>query len=224
MTQMRAGTGAEWSWANVVLMKAPQSLSEAKVSRDLSTCPDNNIAGQVDRLFPTFRSSPAALPDVILHVADSGRATTINDDEDCTAIAQRCEASRRAWAESCTRLDPDRPPGDVPLRRWRQLIADIGDFVDGGWAEKAAVLGWTLGDLVGADRERPFARIDRAGLLWLLNGERLIAICENTATIETRTGARQTYHRKTDDPDRVLAWELDRSIRPQQGWNHGADN
>jgi hypothetical protein len=208
---MRTVTGAEWSWANVVLMKSSRSLPEAKVSRNLSTCPDNSMAGQVDRLFPTFRSSPAAVPDVILHIADSRRATAPpckNNDEDCTAVAQQCEASRRAWAESCTRLNPDRPPGDVPLRRWHQLIADIGDFVDGGWAEKAAVLGWTLGDLVGADRERPFARLDRAGLLWLLNGKRLIAICENTATIETRTGARQTYRRKPNEPGRLLAWEL----------------
>jgi hypothetical protein len=28
------------------------------------------------------------------------------------------------------------------------------------------------------------------------------------ATIETRTGARQTYHRKPGYPGRVLAWEL----------------
>ena len=28
------------------------------------------------------------------------------------------------------------------------------------------------------------------------------------ATLETRTGARQTYHRKPGYPGRVLAWEL----------------
>jgi len=42
----------------------------------------------------------------------------------------------------------------------------------------------------------------------LLNGDRLIALTENTATIETGTGARQTYRRKPSDPRRVLAWEL----------------
>ena len=46
------------------------------------------------------------------------------------------------------------------------------------------------------------------GLLWLLNGDRLIALAETTATIETRTGARQTWHRKPTAPGRVLAWEL----------------
>jgi len=33
-------------------------------------------------------------------------------------------------------------------------------------------------------------------------------LTENTATIETRTGARQTWRRKPAEPGRVLAWEL----------------
>jgi hypothetical protein len=48
-----------------------------------------------------------------------------------------------------------------------------------------------------ADRDRPFARIDQAGLLWVLNGAKFVALTENTATIETRTGARQTYRRRS---------------------------
>jgi hypothetical protein len=60
--------------------------------------------------------------------------------------------------------------------------------------------------LFGCDRDRPFARIDRAGLVWLLNGDRLIALTADSATIETRTGARHTYRRKPSDPARVLPW------------------
>jgi hypothetical protein len=44
--------------------------------------------------------------------------------------------------------------------------------------------------------------------LLLLNGDQLIAMSENTATIETRTRSRQTYRRKPSQPGRVLAWEL----------------
>jgi hypothetical protein len=111
--------------------------------------------------------------------------------------------------EGLSRFDPDWPPGDVPVERWRTLIVDIGRFFDGGWGEKAAALGWEPIDLFGCDRDRPYARrIDQAGLLWLLNGNRLVALSENTATIETRTGARQTWRRKPSEPGRVLAWEL----------------
>ena len=64
--------------------------------------------------------------------------------------------------------------------------------------------------MFGCDRDRPFTRIDQAGLLWLLNGDKLIALTENTATIERRTAACQTYRRKPPEPGRVLAWELSR--------------
>jgi hypothetical protein len=47
-------------------------------------------------------------------------------------------------------------------------------------------------------------------LLWLLNGNRLVALSENRATIETRTGARQTWRRKPSQLGRVMAWELAR--------------
>jgi len=125
-----------------------------------------------------------------------------------SAIVEHEGGVPRAWAEGFARLHPDRPPGDVPVKRWLRFIDDIGLFLDSGWAEQAAALGWGPYDLFGCDRDRPFARIDQAGLLWLLNGDKLIALTEDAATIETRTGARQTYRRKPNDPGRVLAWEL----------------
>jgi hypothetical protein len=128
-------------------------------------------------------------------------------EEERTAIVEQDGGIPPAWAEGLARLDPDRPPGDVPPRRWLRFVDDVGLFLD-RWAAHAASLGWGPYDLFGCDRDRPFARIDRAGLLWLLNGDHIIALSENTATIETRTGARQTYRRKPRDPGRVLAWEL----------------
>ena len=128
-------------------------------------------------------------------------------EEERAAIIECDGKSPRAWAEGFARLNPDHPPGDVPLRRWQRFVDDAGIFLD-RWAAYAAALGWGPYDLFGCDRDRPFARLDRAGLLWLLNGDRLIALTENTATIETGTGARQTYRRKPSDPRRVLAWEL----------------
>jgi hypothetical protein len=114
----------------------------------------------------------------------------------------------RAWAEGFARLHPDRPPGDVPPKRWLRFIDDIGLFLDCPFCAVAAALGWGPYDLFGCDRDRPFACIDQTGLLWLLNGNRLMALSENTATIELRTGVRQIYRHKSSDPGRVLAWEL----------------
>jgi hypothetical protein len=114
----------------------------------------------------------------------------------------------RTWAEGFARLDPKCPPGDVPAKRWQTFIDDIGRFLDGPFCAAATAFGWEPFDLFGCDRYRPFARIDCAGLLWSLHGDRLLALTENTATIETRTGTRQTWRRKPAEPARVLPWEI----------------
>jgi hypothetical protein len=124
------------------------------------------------------------------------------------AIVEHDGGIPRAWAEGFARLDPDRPPADVPLKRWQRFVDDVGLFFDSPFCAVAAALGWGPIDLFGCDRDRPYARIDQAGLLWLLDGAKLLALTENTATIETPTGAPQTFRLKPDEPGRVLAWEL----------------
>jgi hypothetical protein len=96
---------------------------------------------------------------------------------------------------------------DRPPKRWQRLVDDAGLFLDGPFSAVAAALGWGPLDLFGADRDKPFARVDQAGLLWLLDGNKLVAMSENTATIETPTGARQTYRRKPGAPGRAMAWD-----------------
>jgi hypothetical protein len=114
----------------------------------------------------------------------------------------------RAWAEALARLDPNKPPGDLPPRRWLRFIDDCGRFLDGGWAVRAAVLGWEPLDLFGCDRERPFARTDHLGLLWLVNGGTVVELNRDRATLETERGSRQRYRRLPVEVGRVaLAWE-----------------
>jgi len=148
-------------------------------------------------------AEPLATPDTERLPAESGEVKV-----DCAAIDGQDATIPREWAEGFARLDPDQTPGDVPPRRWQTFVDDVGRFLASDFATAAAALGWDALDLFGCDGERPFARIDRAGLLWLLDGERLIALSENTATIETRTGAHHTWRRKRAEPGRVVAWEL----------------
>jgi hypothetical protein len=130
-------------------------------------------------------------------------------DEERAALIEHEGGIPREWAEGFARLDPNRPPGDVPLRRWRTFVNDIGVFLDGGWGATAAALGWGPGELFGCDRDRPFARVDIAGLLWLLNGNTLVALSTEIAVIERFTGARQTYRRRPPrDGEVSLAWEM----------------
>jgi hypothetical protein len=124
------------------------------------------------------------------------------------ATAERRTGPPGEWVDGIAALDPDRPPADVPSQRWEQFVKDAGRLLDGPFYAIAASLGWGALDLFGCDRDRPFARIDQAGLLWLLNGDELIALSENTATIKTKSGARHTFRRKPGSVGRVLAWEL----------------
>jgi hypothetical protein len=137
-----------------------------------------------------------------------GRAWT-DTEEERAAIVEHDAGVPREWAEGFARLDADKPPGDVPPLRWLRFIDDCARFLDCEWAARATALGWGPLDLFGCDRERPLARIDNAGLLWLLNGRKLVALTANAAAIETPSGGRQTYRRSPTEVGRVvLAWEL----------------
>jgi hypothetical protein len=142
------------------------------------------------------------------------------------ALVEEGAGVPREWAEGLSRLDPNHPPGDVPLRRWQCFVDDVGRFLDSQFCAVAVALGWGPHDLFGCDARKPFARIDQAGLLWLLNGNKLVALSENTVAIEMPTGARQTYRPKPAELTRVLAWELTPLIQRVGGrqriWGAGA--
>jgi hypothetical protein len=127
----------------------------------------------------------------------------------CEGASTDFEPAVLKWIEGLARLDRDRPPGDVPARRWLRFIDDFGLFLDSPFRRTAVALGWGPYDLFGCDRDRPFARIDQLGLLWLLDGGRLVALTANTATIKTSNGSILTYRRRLEkESSKALAWEL----------------
>ena len=99
--------------------------------------------------------------------------TWTDAEEERAAIIEFDGGVPRAWAEALARLDPDKPPKHVPPQRWLRFIDDCGRFLDGGWADRAAALGWGPLQLFGCDRKRPFY-IPHRGLLWEVNGGRLV--------------------------------------------------
>jgi hypothetical protein len=129
-------------------------------------------------------------------------------EEERSAIAEYDGGAPRAWAEALARLDPAHPPCDVPPMRWLRLIDDCGRFLDGGWAARAEALGWGPFELFGCDPIKPFVRLDRAGLLWLIDGQKLLALTADTAAIATHSGSKLTYYRRLLEAGGVLAWEL----------------
>jgi hypothetical protein len=118
-------------------------------------------------------------------------------------------------AEGVARLDPARSPCDVPIPSWVQFIDDCRRLIDDGWADCAERLGWSLLDLFGCDSTKPFARVNRAGRLWILSGRRLAALAGNAAAIATASGGYLTFRRSTCEPGGVLAWDLSRDAEAQ---------
>jgi hypothetical protein len=150
--------------------------------------------------------------ETLAKVAKAPKAPQSPDDHDSeqerAAIIEYDGHAPRAWAEALARLDPALPPGDVLAKRWLRFIDDCGHFLDDGWAQRAAELGWTPFDLFGCDRSKPFARMDRYGLLWLLDGRQLRALTAQTALINTASGSGLTFYKRPHEPGQVLAWEL----------------
>ena len=159
--------------------------------------------------------APMALPDDLIEQIRAAKPDLLNllqNEADATLDPSRRKLtamSPRAVAEALASLDPANPPRNVPLPRWQQFIDDCGRFLSLGWANRAAAWGWGPLDLLGCDRERPLSRYDGMGLLWILQGRRLVAITAQNATIDTLTGSLQNYPRRSIDLNRVvLPWEL----------------
>jgi hypothetical protein len=89
----------------------------------------------------------------------------------------------------------ERCPDLVEEHRWREATADSIAFVT-HWGVEAAALGWTARDLLGlADvpdnpgpNYRRLSRYDQTGLIWMLQGRRVVALTKTTALIETANG------------------------------------
>jgi len=194
-------------WASLEHRDLPPGAAKvanaAKAEHASLPAPLAALASLADASQPADRFLAAS---VTCSDVDHAHAWTAAESERA-AIVEHDGGIPREWAEGFARLDPERPPGDVPAGRWRRFVNDVGLFLD-RWAAYAAALGWGPVDLFGCDRDRPFARLDRSGLLWLLNGNALVALAADAAVIEGRGGVRQTWRPRPGEPGRVLPWEL----------------
>jgi hypothetical protein len=136
-------------------------------------------------------------------------ATLAGPEADSSLFTPAPRSGIEEWQRGVSQLDVQRPPKSVPQACWQKFVANAARFLTGPFAEQAGALGWSGPDLFGCDRDRPFGRIDQLGLLWLLDGGRVMALTANTATIKTSNGSILTYRRRVGkESSKVLAWEL----------------
>lgn len=138
---------------------------------------------------------------------DDGHELLGEAEEERAGIVDHDGKIPREWAEGFARLDPDRPPARVPLRRWRAVIDVIGTFL-GRSAAEAAALGWQAADIFGADSARPDVTWLNAGPLWSGDSARVVEVHADRIIFETKGGARQSAYRRPHLRPRSLPWEL----------------
>jgi hypothetical protein len=114
------------------------------------------------------------------------------------------------WKSGIASLRRDRAFPSVPTLRWGTFIDDCKAFMDptGGWADRAAQLGWDAFDLFASHPARPVDYLTTAGLLWLVNGGQIVELRQDWATIHhPRNGKQTTFtQRRTRGADLVLPW------------------
>ena len=95
-----------------------------------------------------------------------------------------------------------RCPAYVEPNRWQQCVEDAQRFL-ATWGDKARALGWTATELFGLHKppENPhpsysrLSRYDCTGLIWELEGRRVVALTSITAAVEGHTGNTATYRK-----------------------------
>jgi hypothetical protein len=113
------------------------------------------------------------------------------------------------WIEGIACLNADRPPTDVPRHRWRQFVNDCTNFLSSeSWAEHAAKLGWDAIALFGCAPRRPLDYSGSAGLLWAVNGGKLVELHRDWAVIDVPVQARQRiFYRRNVEVGKIrLPW------------------
>jgi len=109
------------------------------------------------------------------------------------------------WVEGAGRLQLLSPHPGVPAHRWGIFLNDVGYFIQGCWAERAAGFGWDATSLFGCHPGRPLDHLQGAGLLWRLRGGKINSMHADWAMIEVN-GEQQVVHRRPAPANFALPW------------------
>ena len=85
------------------------------------------------------------------------------------------------------------PPPDCMPRRWTEAQDGLRRFVNDGWGDQVALLGWTAEELY---RVPPlWSRIDLKGAALLVGYRRVTAVTADNIAIELRPGSQLRFRR-----------------------------
>jgi len=121
----------------------------------------------------------------------------------------------KPWVDGFSVLVSMPVPKNWHQENWDAVIIRAEGFLK-HWGSKAHALGWSDNDIFGISKSGSLARIDRLGLVLLLDDKRISDMNEETAALDClnhRTGepngSTLTFYRKTDMSGAVPLWEVE---------------
>lgn len=132
-----------------------------------------------------------------------------DDFEERAALFEFEASVPREWVEGFAAICAMRKPDGIHEARWQQIVNDACVFID-KWAVQAHALEWSTLEVFGVHKDAPEPRFDGKGLIASLNGRRIIAVTQDTATVSANHGGTLIIKRATAAPEdsRAALWEL----------------
>lgn len=78
-----------------------------------------------------------------------------------------------------------------------QAVVDARRFLT-DFGPQTEALGWRADELFGLDDAAPLARYDRMGLVWMIDGNPVVAITDIAATIRMPAGNLLKFYRRPE--------------------------
>ena len=116
------------------------------------------------------------------------------------------------WTEGVARLDYHHAPAGIRLHKWQQFVDDCTRFLASthNGAARVSTLGWDTYSLFGCGPTHPLNHLGSAGLLWFINGGRIVELHKGWAIMEVpgRESGTSYNRRGSDTPNDRLPWDL----------------
>jgi hypothetical protein len=111
------------------------------------------------------------------------------------------------WRAHFKTIDRTTPPDGVPINRWRRFLNDCASFIHNGRCLQAIEMGWDEYQLFAFDNQAPLARVDHLGVLWFVQGAKILDVTPNRIEMAVKSGSLSSRPREIDPRFVRLPWE-----------------
>jgi hypothetical protein len=130
-----------------------------------------------------------------------------NDEAKRDEEAPRSGHTPGGWRDGFRTLRDAEPLIDFSPIAWDDMLADAATFLR-EWGDTAVTLGWSKLDVFGVHPVKPAPRVGCWGLALFIQGGRVVAITDSSATIRRQSGAVLVWRRHDYGTERVPLWRL----------------